>query len=83
MTAWAIALLLVSGQVAPAPNTRDVDKESWHHANRLCWQDVEVDGSSASVTEVKVACIALGILTQRLIDGGYCLNARKNDWERC
>lgn len=82
MMPWAIALLLVSVQAASASSITEL-KENWRRANSLCWQEVEADPSAASATGVKVACITLGILTQRLIDKGYCLDASKNEWERC
>lgn len=58
-------------------------KEGWRQANRLCWSGRDFDGTLISETAMKVACISAGVLTARLVDAGYCLDARESEWKPC
>lgn len=79
----ALASTQAGGQVQDLPVAPEVAKERWRQANYLCWNGEDLDGNVVNETAMKVACISAGVLTARLMDAGYCLDARLSKWGPC
>lgn len=78
-----LALILLAAAVPDPPMAPEAAIERWHYATHLCWEGIDLLGQPISETEMKVACITAGVLTQRLTDANYCLHPREAVWKPC
>lgn len=79
----ALAATQAGGQTTDPPVAPEAAKARWRQANYMCWNSEDLDGAVVSETAMKVACISAGVLTARLMDAGYCLDARLSEWGPC
>lgn len=82
-----LAIVMAStptGATAPdAPMPPEMAKDRLPYVTHLCWEGEDLEGHPISETEMKVACITAGVLIARLMDAGYCLFPREDEWKRC
>lgn len=79
-----LTLIVMTGAVdIEPPMSPEVAKDRWHYVTHMCWEGTTLEGDPISETEMKVACITAGVLTQFLIEANYCLHPTEAEWKPC
>lgn len=83
MKALLILLSATGALAAEAPMEPEDAKQRWETVTHICWEGETLEGESVSETEMKVACITAGVLTQILLEADYCIDPNRGEWLPC